>query len=100
MLSVKSTQIVLAFFWEKFTNLLTCLWDIQIFPAEAVTSEEGNHQSQEIGRPYSNCSLDFLGGTHENARSGLQMTVLGLKDVRRLKYPLYLITCIIVSIDV
>ena len=52
---------------EKFTNLLTCLWDVQIFPTEAVTSEEGNDQCQAIGRPYTNCSLDFLGGTHEKA---------------------------------
>ena len=37
--------------WEKFTNLLTCLGDVQISPAEAVTSEEGNEQWQAIGRP-------------------------------------------------
>ena len=53
--------------WEKFTNLLACLWDVNIFPGEAVTSEEGNHQCQAIGRPYKNCLLDFLGGTHEKA---------------------------------
>ena len=47
--------------WEKFTNLISCLLDVQIFPAEAVTSEEGNDQCQAIGRPYTNCSLDFLG---------------------------------------
>ena len=54
--------------WEKFTNLLTCLWDADISPAVAVTSEEGNHQCQAIGRPYTNCLLDFLGGTHEKAK--------------------------------
>ena len=54
--------------WEKFTNLLTCLWDVWIFPAEAVTSEEGNHQCQAIRRPYTKCLLDFLGGTHEKAK--------------------------------
>ena len=36
--------------WEKFTNLLTCLWDVQIFPAEAVTSEEGDEHCQAISR--------------------------------------------------
>ena len=34
--------------WEKFTNLLTCLWDVNIFPAEAVTSKEGNHQRHKL----------------------------------------------------
>ena len=53
--------------WKKFTNVLTCLWDVQIFLAKAVTPEEGNEQCQAIGRPYTNCSLDFLGGTHGKA---------------------------------
>ena len=35
--------------------------------AEAVTSEEGNDQCQAIGRPYTNCTINFLGGTHEKA---------------------------------
>ena len=58
----------IAILWEKFTDLLTCLWDIDIFSAEAVTSEEGNHQCQTIGRPYTNSLLDFLGGTNEKAK--------------------------------
>ena len=58
--------------WEKFTNLSTCLWDVQIFLWH-------QKKCQAIGRPYTNCSLDFLGGTHEKAKwSGLQMTVLAL----------------------
>ena len=32
-----------------------------------MTSEEGNDQCQAIGKPYTNCSLNFLGGTHEMA---------------------------------
>ena len=26
--------------WEKFTNLLTCLWDVQIFPAAGFPPEK------------------------------------------------------------
>ena len=69
---VKSIQMVLTFFEKSWLIYLTCQWDVKIFPAEAVTSEEGNHQCQAVGRPYTNCSIDCLGGTHGKAKwSGL-----------------------------
>ena len=50
-------------FVEKFTNLLTRLWDIRIFPAEAVTSRRespvpGNQET------FHKLFLRFLWGHH------------------------------------